>query len=228
MAVQKPKDVVLPYRRSEVAERVTFLPRAAKRRVNLHLERLAGSFHDRAENLRRRQVPIVLRLEKEDWRLGVLNGAFHPVLQRRSERPTFRASSRIDRRAIALALGSENCLDASKRVSRDGNSTLVDERLFPQPLQRGELIIQMIGFQQLHHLGGTAATPPCFFAASISSPIYRLPPRLNPGRAGTVRTRSNAAGQTPVRGHRRPAGSACRLRCHGCTRQLETARFLVA
>src|SRR6516162_6045658 len=128
--------------------------RLAEGRVDFRFEWLARVRHRGTEESRRRQVVIVLCLKKENRCLSLLDRAQHPSLQRGRIRPTLCASGRIDSGADALPLDSQDGLDAAERVTCDANPFCIDLWLGAQPGQRGELVVQMIGFEQTHHHGG--------------------------------------------------------------------------
>ena len=111
----------------------------------------AHLFHGLAEHLRRFEVPVVLGLKEEDGSLGMSHSAGHRCLQLWRERPAFRTTCGINRRTVAFALDAEHGLDAAEGISCDGDASRIDEGLSPQPGKRGELVIQMVSFEQPDH-----------------------------------------------------------------------------
>src|SRR5262249_9093351 len=75
-------------RRVEAEARVTFFVRMAVSSKDHSLVRFAGGFHIAVENERRRQVPVVLGLNKEDWNGCAFDGAPEPRLKCRRARPS--------------------------------------------------------------------------------------------------------------------------------------------
>src|SRR5580704_10292441 len=75
--VEKSEDIVGPDGGSKVTERVALLPGVPIGGIDLQFVRFPGVLHRCGENLARRQVKIVLGLEKENWRVRISNRSLH-------------------------------------------------------------------------------------------------------------------------------------------------------
>jgi len=91
MLVEKSEDIVGPDGGSKVTERVALLPGVPIGGIDLHLVRLPRVLHHCGEDLARRQVIIVLGLEKKYRRVRISNRSRHQRLQRRRVRPALGA-----------------------------------------------------------------------------------------------------------------------------------------
>ena len=87
MPVEKSEDIVGPDGGSKVTERVAVLPGVPIGGIDLHLVRFPRVLHDCGEDLARRQVIIVLGLEKKYRRVRISNRSLHQRLPRRRVRP---------------------------------------------------------------------------------------------------------------------------------------------
>src|SRR5580704_5688049 len=90
--VEKSEDIIGPDSGSKVTERMAVLRGVPVAGIDLQFVRFPRVLHRCGENLARRQVKIVLGLEKENWCMCISNRSSHQRLQRRRLRPALGAS----------------------------------------------------------------------------------------------------------------------------------------
>src|SRR3984885_13549225 len=90
--VEKSEDIVGPDSGSKVTERMAVLRGVPIAGIDLQFVRFPRVLHHCGENLARRQVKIVLGLEKKYRRVRISNRSRHQRLQRRRVRPALGAS----------------------------------------------------------------------------------------------------------------------------------------
>src|SRR5580704_13819997 len=88
MLVEKSEDIVSPDSGSKVTEGMAVLLRVPIAGIDFQFVRFPRVLHHCGENLARRQVKIVLGLEKKYRRVRISNRSLHQRLHRRRVRPT--------------------------------------------------------------------------------------------------------------------------------------------
>jgi hypothetical protein len=78
MLVEKSEDIIGPDSGSKVTERMAVLRGVPIAGIDLQFVRFSRILHHCGENLARRQVKIVLGLEKENWRVCISNRKLLP------------------------------------------------------------------------------------------------------------------------------------------------------